>query len=145
MAHKVPVSKPLGNGLYGLPNTTRVREVNLPDYLKPGHLVTQEGLDAVDAVDLQAVQALSATARADVLAQVNDMLANVQNPAFVMEQSVPAASVIVNHNLGRRAVAVTVYSLDYETQYEFFQVYPIDGNNIQLAFDEPLEFVALVS
>ena len=145
MSHRVPVSKSLGNGEYGLPLSTKIRESNLPAYLHQANLITQEDLDEIDGVSITTINNLIAASRADVLAQVNEMLRNAKNAAFVYQQPHDAAAVSVNHGLGRRAVAVQVFSLDYETQYEFFQVYPLDDNNVQLAFDEPMTFVALVS
>lgn len=145
MAHRVPVSKPLGDGTYGLPSTTKIRTVNLPGYLQPGHVLTQDDLDAINAVDLDDVKLLIESAKAETLALVNEMLANVGgHAAYVFQQTVPTASVVVHHNLGRQAVAVNVFSLDYETQYEFFEMYPLDPDNVQLAFDDPIAFVALV-
>lgn len=145
MGHRVPVSKDLGGGLYGLPNSTRVRDVNLPDHLQQGKIVTRDDLEDIQGLDRETALRLIAQARADVLAEVNHLLSTVGRAAYVFQMPVPSASVVVEHNLGREAVAVSVFSLDYLVQYEFFEQTPIDPNRTQLAFDEPISFVALVN
>lgn len=139
MAHETPVVKKLPNGTRLLPDSTKVREINLPDYLK------EDNLGA--GVSIAEVNALLAQTRADVLAQVNAMLQNLPEPqtAFIYSTSTPVTAVTVQHNLGRRTVAVTVYSLDYQTQYEFAEVYPQNDNSAILAFAEPLAFIAIFS
>ena len=81
MGHRVPVSKNLGNGRFGLPLSTLVREQNLPAYLHESNLITQEDLDAIDGVSLTVINNLIAASRADVLAQVNEMLSQAQRAA----------------------------------------------------------------
>ncbi|AZS07892.1 hypothetical protein SEA_KABOCHA_39 [Gordonia phage Kabocha] len=139
VGHEVPVVKRLANGNRLLPDTVKVRPPNLPEYLQEDQLG--------GGVSVAEVNQLIAQARADVLAQVNAMLQNLPTPhvAFIFNQPVPVNVVTVEHNLGRRAVAVTVYSDDYETQYEFFEVYPVDENRTTLSFDDATAFVAVFS
>lgn len=144
----MPYRVPTVDSQNRLPASTKVRESNLPGYLQPGSVVTPEQLENVAGLTPETVAQMIAQARADVLAQVNAMLQNLPAPqsAFIINQPVPVATVTVEHNLGRRAVAVTVYSLDYETIYEFAEVYPQDENTAILSFgNDPLAFVAIFS
>lgn len=143
MSYKVPVVDSQNR----LPASAKVRESNLPAYLQPGKLVTPEQLEDVAGLTPETVAEMINQARADVLAQVNAMLQNLPRPqtAYIFSQPVPATVVTVEHNLGRRAVAVSAYSLDYETQYEFFEVYPVDENHATLSFDDPTAYVAIFS
>lgn len=132
--YETPVVKRMPDGTRVFPDSTKVRPANLPNYLQPDQMAG--GISAGE------VQQLIDQVRADVLAQVNVMLGNT---VHIHNQSTPITSTVVTHNLGRRAVAVTLYSDDYETQYEFAEVYPKNDNQVIIALAEPLAYVAIIS
>jgi len=144
---ETPVVKRMPDGTRVFPDSTKIRDINLPARLQPGQVVTPAQLEEVAGITPGTIQQMIDQARADVLAQVNQMLQNLPTPqtVYIFNQPVPTATAVIHHNLGRRAVAVTVYSDDYQTQYEFFEVHPQSDNSVALSFDDPLTFVAVVS
>ncbi len=49
------------------------------------------------------------------------------------------------HNLGYRPAAVSVFSLDFGTQYTDFAVVHLDPNSLRISMDLPVAGVALIS
>lgn len=64
--------------------------------------------------------------------------------AYQHIQTTPAAVWTVTHNLGRRPAAVTVFSLDYSTQWDLFAVQHRDINTLLIAPDIPISGIALI-
>jgi hypothetical protein len=50
----------------------------------------------------------------------------------------------VQHNFGYRPPAVSVFSLDWGTEYGEFQVIHLDSNSLRIAMDTPVPGVALI-
>lgn len=142
MPMRVPILTP---GLE-LPLSVKVREPNLPDYLKSTSVATKAELALVDGMTPAQVQDILNVSNTALLAQVQGIVAGLSgNRGLLVRSATPVSSMTVQHDFDRDGpVSVTVYSLDYETQWEFFEVHMIDRNTIQLAFDDPTAFNALV-
>jgi hypothetical protein len=66
--------------------------------------------------------------------------------ALVVTQGTPQAVTEVTHNLHRHGpVHVTVYSLDFQTEYFNFTTDLINDNVCRIGFDDPIAFVATIS
>lgn len=128
----------------GLPWDTKVRESNLPEYLKQIRVVTPEQLAEVGGLTFGQVEEVVAQARADVLAQVTTMLQGLSKQVVRFNQPVPTTVATITHNFNRSPVSVSVFSLDYSTQWEFVDVSFPDANHVRLTFDDATSFVALV-
>jgi len=63
---------------------------------------------------------------------------------YVHTQSIPSSSWTITHSLGLRPVDVTVWSLDYSTQWTNVQIEPLNNNQVRLWFDGPQTGIALV-
>lgn len=127
-----------------LPADTKVRESNLPAYLQSTNVVTPQQLAEVGGLTLDQVGAVVAQARADVLNQVSSMLQGLGQQIIVFNQPVPTTVATIEHNFNRTPVAVSVWSLDYSTQWEFFEVSFPSTNHVRVTFDDAIPFVALV-
>lgn len=64
---------------------------------------------------------------------------------YVHTQTVPAAVWTVEHDLGRRPAAVTVFSADYSVEWSEFSIQHIDFTILLIAADVPISGVALVT
>ena len=126
-----------------LPPSTRVRPVNLDEYLQPDKVASKDDLHQT-GVSEDYVEGMIAAERVAVMALVNTLLENAGKKGLVFRQDYPATSIMIEHNLGRQVVQVTVYSLDYSEQWVVFDAFPLDENRVQLSFDDPMTFVALV-
>lgn len=127
-----------------LPSDTRVNESNLPEYLKQLNVVTPEQLAEVGGLTFAQVEQVVANARADVLAQVATMLDSLGKQIVHFNQPIPATVATIEHNFNRSPVSVSVFSLDYSTQWEFVELSFPDANHVTLTFDDATSFVALV-
>lgn len=63
---------------------------------------------------------------------------------YIHTQAVASSSWTVTHSLGQRPVDVTVWSLDYGTQWTNVQIEPLNSNQVRLWFDGPQTGIALV-
>lgn len=67
-----------------------------------------------------------------------------QGVQYVHTQTVPATVWTVQHNLNRRPSAVTLFSLDYATQWDEYGVLHLDVNSLRVTADVAFAGVALV-
>lgn len=63
---------------------------------------------------------------------------------YVYTQNVAASQWTITHSLGQRPVDVTVWSLDYGTQWTNVQIEPLNTNQVRLWFDGQQTGIALV-
>lgn len=64
--------------------------------------------------------------------------------SFEFVQSVPQAVWTVAHNRGSRPASVSLFSLDYSTQYDEFTVHHVDSNQLLISMDMPTAGRALM-
>lgn len=131
MSLRVPILTPLNQ----LPAGVKVQDPSLPDWLK--------ALRNKDLMTREDIIELLAQGREETL----DMMVQLikQNRAVSFRQELPVTVVDLKHDLDRDgAVAVQVYSLDYEFAWEFFEVHRLDHDTVRLVFDDPTAFNAIV-
>lgn len=64
---------------------------------------------------------------------------------YTHTQLLPATVWTVQHNLGRRPAAASVFSADYTVEFGGFAVQHVDLNTLYLSADLPISGVALVT
>lgn len=64
---------------------------------------------------------------------------------YIHTQLLPATVWTVEHNLGRRPAAATVFSADYAEEFGEFSIQHVDLNTLYLSADLPISGVALVT
>lgn len=139
---RVPILTPQN----ALPGRVKVTDPSLPERLSAGNVATKQDLLEIDGVGASQLDNILTQLRAEVLAEVNGLLELAKAKTFVFRQDMPVAQVILEHNFQWDGpLNVTLWSLDLKTVYEFAQTYVLDENRIQLAFDEPITFQAIVS
>lgn len=63
---------------------------------------------------------------------------------YVHTQADAATVWTVVHDLGRRPAAITVFSLDYATQWDEFSIQHVDATTLYIAADVPISGIALI-
>lgn len=149
MAHHVlkhgVLRVPLINALNELPRSLKVLDDSLPDHLRAANLATRTDLSTAIGVSEVAMKTLIAEIRADVIEEVQGMLAAMKPQGYVFKQDMEVAQAILQHDFDRDGpVSVTLFSQDYSVEYENFEVFVLNRNTVQLGFDEPVAFNALV-
>lgn len=142
----MPLRVPILNPNLDLPKAVNVLEESLPDYLKQAKVASKDDLAEIDGVTVTQVQQLISQARTDLLEQMQDMVAGVLGRSgYLFRQDEPVSTVVLQHDFDRDGpVSVTVYSLDYSFIWEFYEVHRLDRNRVQLTFDDPIAFNAIV-
>ena len=142
----MPLRVPILSPNYELPLGVKVLEPSLPAYLAHTNVATKADLEDIDGVSITLVNQLITQARADLIAQMQQMVEGVVGRSgYLFTQHDPVTTVDLRHDFDRDgAVAVTIYSLDYSFVWEFFELHRIDRNVVRISFDDPTAFNAIV-
>lgn len=70
--------------------------------------------------------------------------AGTSGAGVLFTQATPATVWTINHNIGRSPISVTVYSLDYEVQWDEYVVGLVSDDVCHITFDDPTSGVALI-
>lgn len=136
---------PLVNELNELPRSIKVLDGSLPSHLKDANLTSAEDLAAAVGLSERRMRSLIDSIRADVLSEVQVLLASLKPQGYVFKQDMEVTQAVLQHDFGRDGpVSVTLFSTDYTIQYEYFDIFLIDQNTVQIGFEEPVAFNAIV-
>jgi hypothetical protein len=139
---RVPILTPQN----ALPSKVKVLDPSLPERLSADNLATKTDLVELGAISETELGDLLTQLRIQVMEEVAELLELAKAKTFIFKQDSPVAQAILEHNFDWQGpLNVTLWSLDLQTVYEFAQVYMLDTNRIQLGFDEPITFHAIVS
>lgn len=136
---------PLVNSLNQLPRSLRVHRESLPDSLNEENVATKDELRTGLADADRRTLDLIAQVRTSVLEEVEEMLDGLGVQGYVFRQEMPVTVADLQHDFNRDGpVHITMFSPDYQIQYEFFETFILSENVARVGFDDPTAFVAVV-